>query len=86
MLPVMFYGAYKTHNEVDLMQLKRIRDCIEDKKQIVDFDLQCVLSMYRGKSIFSIEESFNLYNILEKQITDTDFEPDHDEADNEIEN
>ena len=41
--------------------------------------------MYKGKSIFSIQESFTLYNLLEKQIMDYDFEPDHDDGDNEIE-
>ena len=41
--------------------------------------------MYKGKSIFSMQESFTLYNVLEKQIMDYDFEPDHDDGDNEIE-
>ena len=85
MLPAHFYGSYRTHNEVDLMQLKKICHCIEDRIKIEGFDLQCVLSMYKGKSIFSMQESFTLYNVLEKQIMDYDFEPDHDDGDNEIE-
>ena len=85
MLPSKFYGGFRTHNEVDLMNLKRICQCIEDRIKIESFDLQCILSMYKGKSIFSMQESFTLYNVLEKQIMDYDFEPDHDDGDNEIE-
>ena len=32
---------------------------------MVDFDLECALSMYKGKSIFSMQEEINLYNELE---------------------
>ena len=67
MIPKQFLGAYKTHNEMDVEQLKRIRQHIEDRKgaPMADFDLECTLSMYKGKSIFSMQEELNLFNEIE---------------------
>ena len=58
LLPCKFYGAYNTYNEMDLMELKLIRDSIEERHKIQDFDIQCCLSMYRNKSVFAMMESF----------------------------
>ena len=52
--PRLLQGAYKTHNEVDLMQLKNIKMHIEENKQMGEFDIECTLSMYKGKSAFSM--------------------------------
>lgn len=67
MIPKQFLGAYKTHNEMDVEQLKRMCQHIEDRKgtTLVDFDIECTLSMYKGKSIFSMEEELNLYKEIE---------------------
>ena len=32
---------------------------------MVEFDIECALSMYKGKSIFSMQEDANLYTTLE---------------------
>ena len=64
----MFEGAYKTHNEVDLSQLKRITKHIEENKQMGEFDIECTLSMYKGKSVFSMQLDYpDLFSVLEKQ-------------------
>ena len=42
--------------------------------------------MYRGKSVFAMMESFYLYNVFDKKISHTSFDPDLDDDDNEIEN
>ena len=86
LLPCKFYGAYNTYSELDLLELKMIRQCIENRHQRFDFDIQCCLSMYRGKSVFAMMESFYLYNVFDKKISHTSFDPDLDEDDNEIEN
>ena len=87
LIPRKYFGAYNTHNEIDLVQLKRIAQATEDKKPLVDFDIECLLSMYKGKSIFSMQEEPNLYGQIETVFLAKDFEPDIDDEDeHEMEN
>ena len=87
LIPRKYFGAYKTHNEIDLAQLKRIAQATEDKKPLVDFDIECLLSMYKGKSIFSMQEEGNLYVQIETVFLAKEFEPEiNDEDENEMEN
>ena len=50
---------------MDLVQLKRLAQATEDKKASVEFDIECLLSTYKGKSIFSMQEEANLYGLIE---------------------
>ena len=69
------------------MQLKRLAQATEDKKPSVDFDIECLLSMYKGKSVFSMQEDPNLYGLIETQFVATEFEPEvNDEDEHEMEN
>ena len=43
--------------------------------------------MYKGKSIFSMQEEANLYGLIETKILATEFEPEmNDDDDHEMEN
>ena len=87
LIPRKYFGAYKTHNEMDLVQLKRLAQATEDKKASVEFDIECLLSTYKGKSIFSMQEETNLYGLIETQFLATEFEPEiNDEDEREMEN
>ena len=46
---------YRTHSYVDLEELKQIRDSLESSRpRLNNIDLQSVISIYDGHTIFSI--------------------------------
>ena len=56
-----FFGAYKTYNEIDLMGLRSINNLLEARKRSTMFDIECLVSIYMGESVFSIQEYDSLY-------------------------
>ena len=51
----MFRGIlWRTYTELDLFEMERINECIRKKEQIEDVDIDFMLGIYEGHTIFSI--------------------------------
>ena len=73
-----FFGAYKTYNEIDLMGLRSINNLLEARKRSTMFDIECLVSIYMGESVFSIEEHDTLYLMIEQRLKEEKLDPDEE--------
>ena len=49
-----FLGLYKSFSEIDLIELKRLKMLIENKKNITNVGLSHLCTLIRGQTIFSL--------------------------------
>ena len=57
------------------MALRSIKDLLDARKKAHSFDTECLLSMYVGESVFSIQEDDNLYQMIEQRLKEEDLDP-----------
>ena len=73
-----FFGAYKTYSEIDLMGLRSINNLLEARKKSATFDIECLVSIYMGESVFSIHEHDSLYQMIAERLKEEDLDPEEE--------
>ena len=49
-----FLGLYKTFSEIDIIEIKRLKQLIDTKQNIVNLGLSTLCTVIQGHSIFSL--------------------------------
>ena len=72
-MPKTCDGAYKTYNERDLEQLKRLFKAAKDNRVIEGLNPEVFCSLFIGYSIFSISHRQSVLNAIEDQLMNEEF-------------
>ena len=69
--------VFRTHSELDLYELEEINTQLKEKSgKLREIDPEAILSVYEGRTIFSIYfDSILVYEQLFSQLTEHEFEP-----------
>ena len=78
---------YRTHSEVDLLELQDIKFALEKKEDQTYIDLETILSTYDGHTIFSIfQHYYDVYDWILSQMKVQEFSSDINSNKQVIEN
>ena len=70
---------FRTFSEIDLHELKRISDAIENRQKIPKIDEEAIVSNFEGHTIFSIfQEHIDVYEQIVQQMKEKEFEASED--------
>ena len=79
--------VFRTYSELDLYELQQINNQIKESIKIPDIDLESILSVYEGNTIFSIYfDQIQVYEQLHSQLTEEEFEDEENYQGVEVEN
>ena len=79
--------VFRTYSELDLYELEQINNQIKESIKIPDIDLESILSVYEGNTIFSIYfDKIQVYEQLHSQLTEEEFEDEENYQGVEVEN
>ena len=69
--------VFRTYSELDLHELEQINDQLKESSgKLPDIDPEAILSVYEGRTIFSIYfDQIQVYEQLHSQLTEHEFEP-----------
>jgi DNA-binding transcriptional MerR regulator len=84
-LPYTFFGGYRTYCEADYEELARINSMLEDDKESKIIDENAILSLYQGKSVFTMVESMDLNSLLADCLSQCQFNVENKISCDEIE-
>ena len=60
------------------MGLRSINNLLEARKRSSSFDIECLVSIYMGESIFSIQEHDSLYQMIIQRLREEDLDPEEE--------
>ena len=68
---------FRTYSELDLHGLEEINKQLDESSgKMPEIDLETILSVYEGRTIFSIYfDKIQVYEQIHSQLTDQEFEP-----------
>lgn len=60
------------------MGLRSINNLLEARKKSATFDIECLVSIYMGESVFSIHEHDSLYQMIVERLKEEDLDPEEE--------